>query len=192
MDISDDWPPSSPGTLPKLWGSGYDNGPDLSSCDADLDGKAHSNMQTPQAESESWEGQMTYAQRVSEAEYARQANEFTKSAVDQLVASDDYQRRTNRCQMCWCGWHEGQSSSNCEECGGHAMSRPCPVCDGRCGKIWSRDVDMTHAYHEAHWVGECSLPVEDQRAFLQAKIMEVPIDETDLVHDFEILQTHND
>lgn len=33
-------------------------------------------------------------------------------------------------------------SLDCFECGGYSMKRPCPVCDGKCNRIWRRDLTM--------------------------------------------------
>ena len=43
-----------------------------------------------------------------------------------------------------CGscWYEGQWSIGCDECGGSAMTQPCLLCSGHCGRTWTRSVDM--------------------------------------------------
>ena len=50
---------------------------------------------------------------------------------------------------CGCAWCDGEASDSCVECGGFAMYRPCPLCHGECGALWTRSVDMvrliTHA-----------------------------------------------
>ena len=43
---------------------------------------------------------------------------------------------------CQASWYDDQTGSECEECGGYAMVRPCPVCEGMCNKRWQRDIDM--------------------------------------------------
>ena len=120
--------------------------------------------------------------RISSVEFEHQKQSFTKQEVDKLVTSPEYQKHVTRCRMwettyskprlrfssfwvrnyvcsrCWSVWYLGQFSSNCEECGGFGMSRPCPVCEGRCGEEWKRDVSLvshsiyTQAYNNKTWV----------------------------------------
>ena len=46
----------------------------------------------------------------------------------------------HRCSSCW---YEGDyGSPNCVECGGYALERPCPICNGRCGRLWKRDIEL--------------------------------------------------
>ena len=72
------------------------------------------------------------------------------------------------------------------ECGGHAMRRSCPICEGRCGREWKRDISMvcacdhhndqhlqtgscnlyllitqSHQLHSAHWDGVCGLSEQE-------------------------------
>ena len=46
--------------------------------------------------------------------------------------------------LCSCGsvWYDGVVGEGCLECGGYAMKRPCPVCGGQCGRMWTRSTDM--------------------------------------------------
>ena len=76
------------------------------------------------------------------AEYDKQTKEYTKAAVDALTQSREYQRVYTRCQLCWCSWSEDQCSDNCMECGGFAMTRSCPICNGKCDSEWTREVQM--------------------------------------------------
>ena len=46
---------------------------------------------------------------------------------------------TNSCGSVWC---DGAVGEDCAECGGHAMQRPCLICEGLCGRLWARSVDM--------------------------------------------------
>lgn len=41
---------------------------------------------------------------------------------------------------CGVSWHEDHVSLDCKECGGYAMSRPCPDCNGRCASKWTRNL----------------------------------------------------
>lgn len=62
----------------------------------------------------------------------------------------------NSCWLCGCNWQEDHVSLDCPECGGYAMSRSCPNCDGKCRSIWTRNITKTHDSHKATWVGQCS------------------------------------
>ena len=48
--------------------------------------------------------------------------------------------------LCSCNasWYSGEWTTSCTECGGYAMLRTCPLCDGECEKQWKRNVDMVH------------------------------------------------
>ena len=48
---------------------------------------------------------------------------------------------------CGSGWYDGEVGEDCEECGGQAMTRPCPLCQGQCGAVWSRSVHMVSRLH---------------------------------------------
>lgn len=188
MDFSNDWPQSDPSTLPKMWGDDYNEVPpdlvweDFPSNDYDLE---ETDSQTDDSTVP-----CNYAEQISPKEYKHQAEQFTRTAVEQLMASDDFKRRVNKCQLCWNCWHDEQCAQGCEECGGFAMSRPCPVCEGRCGSIWIREVDLSHSTHQAHWDGKCHLSQEEQQRFLLARFTDMS-DEEALVHDFEDLQAHD-
>jgi hypothetical protein len=45
---------------------------------------------------------------------------------------------------CSCGvrWYNGEWSHGCPECGEGAMQLPCPICKGRCGRVWRRDLEL--------------------------------------------------
>lgn len=43
----------------------------------------------------------------------------------------------NRCGV---SWQEDHVSLDCSECGGYAMQRPCPNCEGKCQSIWRRNL----------------------------------------------------
>lgn len=113
-----------------------------------------------------------YAAQVSSNEYEKQKKVYTALAVDNLIRSPEYQRRFTMCQMCWCSWSQGETGHNCVECGGYALSRPCPVCQGRCDSIWHRDVEMSHSQHLAHWDGACCLPEDEKANFLLLALMD--------------------
>jgi len=107
------------------------------------------------------------AQQISLTEYEKQKVEFTKQEIDKLIHSPQYQTRHNTCSSCWSIWIEGMCRSDCMECDGFALTRPCPICQGKCGITWKRDVDMSHSNNEAHWSGECGLPWDQQKLHMQ-------------------------
>ena len=52
------------------------------------------------------------------------------------------------CITCGAHWSKGVYSEDCEECGGGAMARACPVCGGKCEKIWNRaPLDVCRAWY---------------------------------------------
>ena len=117
-----------------------------------------------------------YSQQITAEEYEKQKKNYTETEVKALMQTEEYLIRANRCSSCWSIWYLGQSSHDCLECGGYPLERPCPVCDGKCQRIWTRDVESTHAFLEAHWDGECGLPVDEQRAFFIQKATEASED----------------
>ncbi len=64
---------------------------------------------------------------------------------------------THVCATCRADWTAGRFSATCDECGGGAMQRACPVCEGRCGEVWRRAVLDSHDSGRAHWAGRCGL-----------------------------------
>ncbi|XP_077559711.1 uncharacterized protein LOC144174745 [Haemaphysalis longicornis] len=63
----------------------------------------------------------------------------------------------NTCFTCGVNWSEEHISLDCAECGGYAMQRPCLLCNGSCGQVWSRDLAASHNLQRAEWLGECLL-----------------------------------
>ena len=43
---------------------------------------------------------------------------------------------------CGVNWHQDHVTLDCVECGGYAMERPCPECDGKCNTMWRRNLSM--------------------------------------------------
>lgn len=72
-----------------------------------------------------------------------------------------------KCGHCHANWSKGEFSANCKQCGGGAMERPCLVCGGRCGAIFKRAAIDSNDYKEAHWIGGCQLPADEQQRCLQ-------------------------
>lgn len=50
------------------------------------------------------------------------------------------------CFTCGVSWAEHHVSLDCSECGGYAMERPCPTCEGTCGAVWKRDLTMVNTF----------------------------------------------
>lgn len=60
------------------------------------------------------------------------------------------------CPACHAMWSENRFSVDCPICGGGALERNCPVCDGACGGEWRRAIQDSFDSGEAHWVGACA------------------------------------
>ncbi|KAK2160563.1 hypothetical protein LSH36_130g01038 [Paralvinella palmiformis] len=110
--------------------------------------------------------------QISPEQYYIQGKAYTKAAIEDLLQSAEYLQRYTRCTLCWSIWCEGMYTASCTECGGYSMERPCPICQGRCGQIWKRDVEMSHSHNEAHWEGSCRLPEEKQWQFMTSILMD--------------------
>eukprot|EP00055_Hartaetosiga_balthica_P003105 m.6480 g.6480 ORF g.6480 m.6480 type:complete len:100 (+) comp2605_c0_seq2:111-410(+) len=76
------------------------------------------------------------------------------------------QKQVISCSSCGAYWADGSCTEGCEECGGYGMRRPCPICNGTCGMIWVREIEMSWSHHSAFWDGQCSLPQEQQMHLL--------------------------
>lgn len=61
----------------------------------------------------------------------------------------------NSCLSCGVNWSDNHVSLDCSECGGYAMQRPCPECEGVCRSVWNRDISATHSSRQAKWKGHC-------------------------------------
>ncbi len=67
-----------------------------------------------------------------------------------------------QCTNCGADWSRGQFGEECPQCGGGALERSCLVCRGRCGATWKRAVLDSQDENEAHWIGGCGLPQDEQ------------------------------
>jgi hypothetical protein len=74
-----------------------------------------------------------------------------------LIRRPGAPRSSVYCTSCGADWGAGGWSDGCEECGGGAMSRDCPLCQGRCGTIAQRAVIDSNDERCAHWIGACGL-----------------------------------
>ena len=66
-----------------------------------------------------------------------------------------------RCLTCGRDWEIGNFSKDCEECGGGALERSCPMCLGKCNAVWKKMLIDTHDESLAQWAGSCTLPPEE-------------------------------
>ncbi|EDQ88968.1 uncharacterized protein MONBRDRAFT_25725 [Monosiga brevicollis MX1] len=104
----------------------------------------------------------SFCQQISPEEYARQSQEYTRNAIEALKQSSEYMAYLYRCHHCGSVWYHGQYNPGCVQCGDGAMIRPCPICNSRCGAVFTRDAEMSHSFNKAHWNGNCRLPREEQ------------------------------
>jgi len=77
--------------------------------------------------------------------------------IHEMVTIEGLRTLYNSCFTCGVSWHQNHVTLDCIECGGYAMERPCPQCDGRCGEVWRRNLTASHDNHKAKWEGECKL-----------------------------------
>jgi hypothetical protein len=75
------------------------------------------------------------------------------------------------CTTCGADWSAGLWTPDCEECGGGAMTIPCPTCGGQCGNVWQRAVMDSWDFQLAHWVGSCGLPPEQRQKLLRQRLL---------------------
>lgn len=59
---------------------------------------------------------------------------------EHVMTIEELRLQMSSCFTCGVSWIEHHVSLDCSECGGYAMERPCPNCDGTCGAIWKRDL----------------------------------------------------
>ena len=78
------------------------------------------------------------------------------------MTEEDY-----RCSSCGAGWSKNEYTHDCIECEDGAMERGCIVCGGRCGSIYKRAVIDSWDTKEAHWIGGCSLPGDEQLKYMK-------------------------
>ena len=83
-----------------------------------------------------------------------QSSQYDSSDV---LTIEGLRRHYNSCSDCGVCWYDDHVNLDCSECGGYAMCRPCPKCNGQCGAMWKRDVTASHVSKKAEWVGSCSL-----------------------------------
>ena len=67
----------------------------------------------------------------------------------------DHPEGTLLCPQCGADWGDAEARTGCALCDGWALARPCPVCDGACGAIWTRAITDSFDEGTAIWIGKC-------------------------------------
>ncbi|XP_063917817.1 protein pinocchio isoform X2 [Zophobas morio] len=75
---------------------------------------------------------------------------------DHVLTIEELRLQMTSCFTCGVSWSDSHVSLDCSECGGYALERPCPECEGACGAKWKRDLSMSHASSKARWEGKCA------------------------------------
>ncbi len=73
-----------------------------------------------------------------------------------------------RCRSCHVLWSQDQWTKDCPECGGAAMEIACLICGGKCGRTWKRMLMDSWDESQAHWLGGCGLPEDEQKQIIEA------------------------
>lgn len=68
---------------------------------------------------------------------------------DHVMTIEELRLQMTSCSCFSCGvsWSDDHVSLDCSECGGYALERSCPICDGTCGAVWKRDLAMVSTSH---------------------------------------------
>lgn len=82
---------------------------------------------------------------------------YQETMTPHYLTIEELKSARTSCWLCGCNWQQDHVSLDCPECGGYALSRPCPSCDGQCKQMWTRNINGTHDRHKASWVGECTI-----------------------------------
>jgi hypothetical protein len=85
-----------------------------------------------------------------------------EDVLQDMITIEGLRSLYSSCFSCGVSWQEDPVSLDCAECGGYAMQRPCPDCDGKCDSIWERNLSATHDSHKADWDGKCCLGDKSQ------------------------------
>lgn len=100
--------------------------------------------------------------------YSDQGQDFWRAGVEDLtrqqgplrqgagaVTLESIKINYNTCFTCGVNWSEEHISLDCAECGGYAMQRPCQLCNGSCGQVWSRDLAAVSTTTNARRLAVC-------------------------------------
>ena len=77
------------------------------------------------------------------------------------------------CYLCNSNWSKDEYTDECELCGGGAMKRDCGICDGECGRKWTRMLLDSLDSGEAHWIMDCGLPQQERYERMRKKMQEM-------------------
>lgn len=61
---------------------------------------------------------------------------------DHVLTIEELRFQMTSCFTCGVSWADHHVSLDCSECGGYALERSCPECEGVCGAVWKRDLTM--------------------------------------------------
>lgn len=98
---------------------------------------------------------LLHRQRANNRKYRHDLTPPTTTTEDNN--HDQHSSSGSCCWLCGCNWQQDHISLDCCECGGYALTRPCPKCDGACKQVWERNIKATHDHHRALWRGNCAL-----------------------------------
>jgi len=101
---------------------------------------------------------------------SNEVSDAATSTTDNMLTIENLRLHLNCCFSCGVSWQDEHVSLDCSECGGYSLSRPCPLCDGKCGRQWKRDLAASHTLAKANWNGVCSL-----------NLMQKPTSQADLI-----------
>lgn len=99
----------------------------------------------------------TCIQQSKDSSFALAATLMTPPAHQHYLTLEELKMAHSSCWLCGCNWQQDHVSLDCQECGGYALTRPCPKCDGKCKQQWERNITLTHDHHRASWIGQCQL-----------------------------------
>lgn len=94
---------------------------------------------------------------MSEVDVDSSCSHANAAANDNILTIENLRLHLNSCFSCGVSWQDQHVSLDCSECGGYSLSRPCPLCEGQCGRQWKRDLAASHSLAKANWNGVCSL-----------------------------------
>lgn len=64
-------------------------------------------------------------------------------SYEAVLTIEEVHTQMNSCFTCGVNWAQQHVSLDCDECGGYALVRPCPLCEASaCGETWKRDLTM--------------------------------------------------
>lgn len=87
-----------------------------------------------------------YCSSIRSVSVSSSLSELASSSLDlssdMLNLEDIKMQLSQCCSQCGVCWKDDHFSFDCVECGGYSMIRPCTLCGGTCGALWTRDFAM--------------------------------------------------